>query len=160
MRVTPRKLTWLVALTLEAGLVPFISGSPGIGKSAIVKQLAKAGNLKLIDHRLSTSAPEDLSGLPHFVNGQAHFAPFAGLFPIEGMTEIPEGYDGFLLFLDEFNSADRDVQKSAYKLVLDRMVGQYKLHPSVRIVCAGNLITDRAIVTELSTAMQSRMIHF
>ena len=160
MRVTPRKLTWLVALTLEAGLVPFISGSPGIGKSAIVKQLAKAGNLKLIDHRLSTSAPEDLSGLPHFVNGQAHFAPFAGLFPIEGMTEIPEGYDGFLLFLDEFNSADRDVQKSAYKLVLDRMVGQYKLHPSVRIVCAGNLITDKAIVTELSTAMQSRMIHF
>ena len=76
------------------------------------------------------------------------------------MTEIPEGYDGFLLFLDEFNSADRDVQKSAYKLVLDRMVGQYKLHPSVRIVCAGNLVTDRAIVTELSTAMQSRMVHF
>lgn len=160
MRVSPRKLTWLVALTLEAGLVPFISGSPGTGKSAIVKQLAKAGNLKLIDHRLSTSSPEDLSGLPHFVNGQAHFAPFAGLFPIEGMTEIPEGYDGFLLFLDEFNSADRDVQKSAYKLVLDRMVGQYKLHPSVQIVCAGNLITDRAIVTELSTAMQSRMVHF
>lgn len=160
MRVTPRKLTWLVAMTLTAGLVPFISGSPGTGKSAIVHQLSKAGNLKLIDHRLSTSAPEDLSGLPHFVNGEAHFAPFTGLFPIEGMTEVPDGYDGWLLFLDEFNSADRDIQKAAYKLVLDRKVGQYNLHPKVQIVCAGNLITDRAIVTELSTAMQSRMIHY
>lgn len=159
MRVTPRKLAWLVAMTLEAGLVPFITGSPGIGKSAITHQLAKAGNLKLIDHRLSTSAPEDLSGLPHFVNGEAHFAPFAGLFPIEGMTELPEGYDGWLLFLDEFNSADRDIQKAAYKLVLDRQVGQYRLHPKVQVVCAGNLMSDRALVSELGTAMQSRMVH-
>ena len=160
MRVTPRKLTWLVAMTLEAGLVPFIAGNPGIGKSSIVHHLAKAGNLKLIDHRLSTSDPTDLSGLPHFVNGEAHFAPFTGLFPIEGISVVPEGYDGWLLFLDEFNSADRDIQKAAYKLVLDRKVGQYNLHPSVQIVCAGNLITDRAIVTELNTAMQSRMVHF
>lgn len=159
MRVTPRKLAWLVAMTLEAGLVPFITGSPGIGKSAITHQLAKAGNLKLIDHRLSTSAPEDLSGLPHFVNGEAHFAPFAGLFPIEGMSEIPEGYDGWLLFLDEFNSADRDIQKAAYKLVLDRQVGQHRLHPKVQVVCAGNLMSDRALVSELGTAMQSRMVH-
>lgn len=61
MRVTPRKLTWLVAMTLEAGLVPFIAGNPGIGKSSIVHHLAKAGNLKLIDHRLSTSDPTDLN---------------------------------------------------------------------------------------------------
>lgn len=100
MRVSPRKLTWLTALTLEAGLVPFVAGSPGTGKSAIVHQLSKAGNLKLIDHRLSTSDPTDLSGLPHFVNGEAHFAPFAGLFPIEGISVIPEGYDGWLLFLN------------------------------------------------------------
>jgi hypothetical protein len=159
MRISPRKLTRLVALTLEAGLVPFIAGSPGTGKSTLTHQLTKAGNLKLIDHRLSTSDPCDLSGLPHLVNGEAHFAPFAGLFPIEGMSVIPEGYNGWLLFLDEFNSADRDIQKAAFKLVLDRKVGQYNLHPNVHIVCAGNLITDRAITTELSTAMQSRLIH-
>jgi hypothetical protein len=160
MRVTPHKLTNLVALTLEAGLTPFITGSPGTGKSAIVNQLAKAANLKVIDHRLSSSDPTDFSGLPHFVGGQAHFAPFAGLFPIEGISTVPEGFNGWLLFLDEFNSADRDVQKACYKLILDRKVGQYNLHPDVFVVCAGNLTTDRAIVTELSTAMQSRMVHF
>lgn len=39
------------------------------------------------------------------------------------------------------------------------MTGQHKLHPKVMIVCAGNLATDRAIVNNLSTAMQSRVIH-
>ena len=43
--------------------------------------------------------------------------------------------------------------------VLDREVGQFKLHPKVAVIAAGNLASDRAIVNRLSTAMQSRMIH-
>lgn len=39
------------------------------------------------------------------------------------------------------------------------MVGNYKLHNNCFIVAAGNLGTDRAIVNNLSTAMQSRVIH-
>jgi hypothetical protein len=159
MRVTPRKLTYLVAKILEAGLVPFITGSPGIGKSAITHKLAQMGNLQLIDHRLSTSAPEDMSGLPMFNNGMADFAPFAGLFPIDGISTLPPGKSGWLLFLDEFNSAEKEVQKAAYKLILDRMVGQHHLHPDVQIICAGNLTTDKAFVSDMSTAMQSRVIH-
>ena len=46
-----------------------------------------------------------------------------------------------------------------YKLILDRMVGQHKLHEKVHIVAAGNYATDRAIVNPLGTAMQSRLIH-
>jgi hypothetical protein len=67
--------------------------------------------------------------------------------------------DGWLLFLDEANAAPRSVQASAYKLVLDRMVGQHSLHDHVAISMAGNLATDRAIVQPLSTAMQSRVVH-
>lgn len=40
------------------------------------------------------------------------------------------------------------------------MVGNHKLHKNVAIVAAGNLASDRALVSELSTALQSRMIHF
>lgn len=79
-------------------------------------------------------------------------------FPLEG-DPIPEGYSGWLLFLDEFNSASIAVQASGYKLVLDRMVGQAHLHKHVAIVCAGNLETDGAIVNPMSTAMQSRLAH-
>jgi hypothetical protein len=40
------------------------------------------------------------------------------------------------------------------------MVGQEKLHPKVAVMAAGNLMTDKAIVNRVSTAMQSRLIHF
>jgi len=155
---TPRQVKKFAIRCMTAGLVPFIQSSPAMGKSAIVKGIAKDFNLKLIDHRLSTSAPEDLSGLPHFRDdGTATFAPF-DTFPTED-TPLPEGKQGWLLFLDEFNSASKAVQAAAYKLVLDKEIGQKKLHPNVVIVCAGNLSTDRAITNPISTAMQSRLIH-
>jgi hypothetical protein len=155
---TPRKVAQFTQEILASGLVPFIESSPGMGKSSIVRQLAKNNNLALIDHRLSTSAPEDLSGLPRFrSDGLAEFAPFADLFPLEGM-KVPDGSDGWLLFLDEFNSASKAVQAASYKLILDRMTGQKKLHANVGIVGAGNLATDRAITNPMGTAMQSRLV--
>lgn len=40
------------------------------------------------------------------------------------------------------------------------MVGQHDLHPNTAIMCAGNLETDGAITNRMSTAMQSRLVHF
>lgn len=175
-RATPRLAREYTLDCLYAGLVPFLQSSPGLGKSSIMKSIAKELNLKIIDHRLSTSAPEDLSGLPRFDDdGYAYFAPFAGLFPVVG-TKLPvkhkavldehgkvikeaEYYDGWLIFLDEFNSATKLVQAAAYKLILDKQVGQYDLHENCLLACAGNLSTDRALVNPLGTAMQSRVVH-
>ncbi len=165
---SPRQIRKLVTEVLYAGLVPYVQSSPGMGKSSIIHSIAEELNLKVIDHRLSTSEPTDMSGLPHFVDGKACFAPFAELFPLGGQ-ELPDKYDaegkvigkydGWLLFLDEFNSATRAVQAACYKLILDRAVGQHKLHERCLIAAAGNLATDRAITNPLSTAMQSRVIH-
>ena len=163
-RAAPRKARRWVEKSLRAGNVPFLQSSPGIGKSSIMAAIAHDLNLKLIDHRLSTSPPEDMSGLPAFKDGYAYFAPFQELFPLQS-AELPinpktgQQYDGWLIFLDEFNSARKETQAAAYKLILDKMVGQHKLHTNVMIACAGNLATDRAIVNPLSTAMQSRVIH-
>ena len=154
---TPRQVRKFVTRCMTSRLVPFVQSSPAMGKSAIMASIAREYNLKMIDHRLSTSSPEDLTGLPHFKDGIASFAPF-NTFPIEG-TPIPEGYQGWMLFLDEFNSGLKMVQAASYKLVLDKMVGQHKLHPNVVIVCAGNLESDRAIVNPVGTAMQSRLVH-
>ena len=153
----------LVSNVLKAGLVPMIAGSPGIGKSDLVRSLAEQFNLYVIDHRLSTSDPTDMSGLPATQGDKATFLPF-DLFPTED-TPLPinadgKPYDGFLLFLDEVNSAPQSVQAAAYKLVLDREVGQHKLHPKCACITAGNLQTDGAIVNRLGTAMQSRLVHF
>jgi len=160
---TPRQVRGFMRDILFAGLVPFVQSSPGMGKSAITKSIADELNLKLIDHRLSTSAPEDLSGLPEFYTNEqgerrARFVPFGDLFPLEG-DPLPAGKDGWLLFLDEMNSASKPVQAASYKLILDKMTGQRHLHSNVAMVAAGNLSTDRAITTNLSTAMQSRVVH-
>lgn len=163
-RCTPRQVRKFVTECLLAQLVPYVQSSPGMGKSSIMTSIAAEHNLKMIDHRLSTSEPTDMTGLPHFdEKGNACFAPFADLFPIEG-TPLPfdengKQMDGWMLFLDEFNSAPKSVQAAAYKLILDRKVGQFKLHDNVVICAAGNLATDRAITNPLSTAMQSRVVH-
>jgi len=154
---TPRQVRKFIIRCMKSGLVPFVQSSPAMGKSALTHSIADEFNLQLIDHRLSTSAPEDLSGLPKLTDTSAAFVPF-DTFPTED-TPLPPGKQGWLLFLDEFNSASKAVQAAAYKLVLDKMVGQFRLHPNVVIVCAGNLDTDRAIVNPIGTAMQSRLIH-
>ncbi len=144
---------------LRAGLTPFITSSPGMGKSASVKSFAEKYKLFLIDFRLGQALPEDLNGFPmRTEDGKATFVPF-DTFPLED-TPIPAGYQGFLIFLDEANAATKPVQAAAYKLILDRMVGTRKLHPNTFIVAAGNKASDKAVVNTISTALQSRMIHY
>ena len=156
-QVSLKQATEFAFQTLKANLVPFLSSSPGLGKSAAVRQLAKRFNLKLIDVRLAEEDPTCLSGFPTVVDGRSTYAPPVR-FPLQG-DPIPEGYSGFLLFFDEINSAPRSVVSAAYKIVLDRMIGQEHLHDKVRIIAAGNLSTDNAIVNDMGTAMRSRMVH-
>lgn len=142
-----------------AKLVPMLTGSPGIGKSAIMHAIAEELNLKVIDIRLAQCDPTDMLGFPSEdeETGKAFYRPM-DTFPLEG-DPIPEGYSGWLIFLDEMNSADRDVQKACYKTVYDKKVGNTPLHKNCVIAGAGNLDTDNAIVEEMSTALQSRMVH-
>lgn len=160
-KCTPRQARAAIQDCIEAGLVPFLQSSPGMGKSSIVNSISDDYDLFLLDERLSTRSPVDIAGIPDFqMHGDrrsATFTPF-DVFPLDD-TPLPKGKNGWLLFLDEFNSASKSVQAAAYKLILDRMVGLRKLHSNVAIACAGNLSTDRAITNPLSTAMQSRVIH-
>lgn len=156
--LTPSEVKECIETCMKARLVPFIQSSPGLGKSSIVKQIAKEYRLKVIDCRLSSMEPTDLNGLPWFNNGKAEFQPYE-FFPTEDKA-IPEGYEGWLLFLDEFNSASRATQAAAYRVILDREIGQHKLHNNCFVVAAGNKTSDNAITNRLSTAMLSRLIHF
>ena len=155
----PRQIRRNVERCFNAGLVPFVKSSPGIGKSSIMRAIAKDYNLELIDIRLSMCDPTDLNGLPTFDHetGRAKFMPF-DMFPVLG-TPLPKGKNGWLMFFDEFNSAPKSIQAASYKIILDHMVGMNTLHENVFKAAAGNLSTDRAIVNPLSTAMQSRVIH-
>ena len=150
---------------ISCGLVPYLTGSPGMGKSAIAKQIAEDFDLCLIDIRLAQCDITDICGFPQ-IDKERHKASYVPMstFPLEG-DELPTNpktgkpHKGWLLFMDELSSAPLAIQAASYQIVLDKMVGQYRLHPEVRTMAAGNLATDKAIVNSLSTAMQSRLIH-
>ena len=111
MQVKISQAASMVTSLIKAKLVPMIHGSPAVGKSAIGQQIAKEYNLKLIDMRLSQCDPTDLLGFPFVKEGRAGYAPMDS-FPLEG-DEVPVGYNGWLLFLDELNSASQAVQAAA-----------------------------------------------
>lgn len=159
LRVNLVQAKEMILRCIKARLVPLLKGSPGCGKSAVIRQIADEYNLKLIDLRLSQCDPTDLCGFPRIdeVTGKASYAPM-DTFPLVG-DAVPEGYDGWLILLDELTSAPRAVQASAYKLLHEQEIGSHQLHPKVAMVGAGNLDTDNAIVEPMSTALQSRLIH-
>lgn len=61
MQVKPSQVKSILAKYLRAGLVPMLTGSPGEGKSSLIKDVAKEFNLKVIDVRLSQCDPTDLN---------------------------------------------------------------------------------------------------
>lgn len=96
--VTLNQVQALLPKLIKANVVPFLHGSPAVGKSSIVKAVADKFKLKLIDVRLSQLDPTDLLGLPTFDQERVVYKP-AALFPLEG-DKVPTGYNGWLLFLN------------------------------------------------------------
>ena len=136
---------------IETDTPLFIHGSPGIGKSYIVAEVAKKNGLELVDVRLSQMDPVDLRGVPSIKGDQTVWMPPV-FFPRD------TGSKG-ILFLDELNSAPPSVQAAIYQLVLDRKMGEYELPKNWRIVCAGNRVSDRGVVFRLPTPLANRMVH-
>lgn len=136
---------------IDTDIPVFIHGSPGIGKSYIVNDIASQNNLELVDVRLSQLDAVDLRGIPTISNEQTKWMP-----PVFLPTD--KNSQG-ILFLDELNSAPLSVQAAIYQLVLDRKIGEYSLPKGWRIVCAGNKIDDKGIVFKLPSPLINRMVH-
>jgi len=129
----------------------FIWGPPGVGKSAIVAQLAAERGLQLVDIRAPLLDPTDLRGIPAVVGDRAEwFAP--SFLPRQGAAPG-------VLFFDELNAAPPIVQASLYQLVLDRRIGDYILPDGWHIVAAGNREQDRSVVFRMPEALSNRFVH-
>lgn len=149
----PSTIAKVLPTLMESKTSVFLWGKSGIGKSSVVKQIAKKLNLKINDVRLSQLDSIDLRGFPcpDMANGKMHWLP-ADFLPKE--TDPPG-----ILFLDECNAALPAVASGAYQLVLDRAIGNYRLPDHWSIVAAGNNIGDRGITHSMPAPLNNRFIH-
>ena len=147
----PSQISLALDLLLNARQPVMVHGSPGVGKSDIVRQLAKKRGVDLIDVRLSQLDPVDLRGVPS-VDLKQRITTW------NTPDFLPTGGKG-ILFLDEINSAAQATQAASYQLILDRRLGNYTLPDGWDIIAAGNRATDRAIVNQMSTALRNRFAH-
>jgi len=129
------KITSALSALIDSKIPSFLWGPPGIGKSSIVKKLADDKSLEFIDLRLSLMDKIDLNEVS---------------FPKEG-----EG----ILFLDELDFAPAAVQTSAYRLILGRTLGEYRLPKGWSIVAAGDSKTDKETVYKMPVSLANHFVH-
>jgi len=146
----------------------FIEGTMGIGKSAVLKDVAKAiakeqgkefvdggweeGKFGLIDSRLSQYEPTDLRGVPvpDLKNQTTNW--------LKPKT-MPRGDSAGIWFFDELNLANNSVQAAAYQIIRDRQIDDVKIPDGWLVVSAGNGTEDKANIFEMPAPLCNRFTH-
>ena len=152
---------------MKGSNIPFLIGGTGVGKSAIVKEIAetlaedrsltdsvnpKDDEFGFISFRLGLVESIDLGGLPYIEEGTQKKA-FLGNLPRSG-----EG----VFFLDEFAQAHSSVQATIGQLLdpkgknEERRIGDYVFPNGWKIVLAGNRHTDRSGANKILRHCQDR----
>lgn len=142
---------------IAAGLAPMIWGDPGIGKSEIAAQVARATGRVFYDVRLSIMESTDLSGYIVLHGLKAGAAP---KFTAPACLPPSDLDQPSLLMLDEIVSASRELQAAAYQLVWDRRANGYSLPADCAVCAAGNLASSRGVVNSMPTPLKNRFVHF
>lgn len=155
-----------------------LHGSPGIGKSDIIRQLAEEmitrwlrDELKVSDKefeerfpiemrkrlqdiRLTTIDAPDLRGLPNFDHEKKRTVWYTPEFYPDEDDEGPG-----ILFFDELKAAERRLQASTYSILLERRIGNYQVPKRWMIIAASNDMEHGAISYDSGTALNDRLIH-
>ncbi len=156
------------------GLQParMIWGSPGIGKSETVQQMAeRTGSItgrksNVTIASLLLMSPVDLRGIPTkaettvMENGhEVHELVARWLKPQIFQMDPSDDVINWL-FLDEISAAPPAVQAAAYQIVLNRRVGEHEFPKNCVVIGAGNRVTDRAVAYKMPKPLANRFTHY
>lgn len=138
--------------SVAAGVPVLLWGSPGTGKTSVVRALGESFGWPVEVVVGSIREPTDFAGLPVVVDGNVRLAA-----PVwaRRLADAGEG----LLFLDELTTAPPAVQAAMLRIVLERVVGDLELPPGVRVVAAANPPEQAADGWDLAPPLANRLVH-
>ena len=153
----------LINKGLPLKLMPSVMlwGSPGVGKSQGIRQIAKeigentGKTVNVTDVRLLLFSPIDLRGIPT-ANEDKTLAVWLKpqIFQLDDSDDVIN-----ILFLDEITAAPQSVQAAAYQITLDRVIGEHKLPDNCIVIAAGNRTTDKSVAFKMPKALANRLLH-
>lgn len=167
-RVTPKgtetvKVGWSMAHRimrkyLEKGYNTLWTGMPGIGKTALVKMIAKELGYTLIIFHPVISDPTDFKGIPWCFTDQngKQQAVFIAFDQLEALINAK---GPTICFLDDLGQAPESVQAAAMQLLHGGTLNGKAISKHVRFIAATNRKQDRAGVTGILEPVKSRF-HF
>ncbi len=142
---------------IESNVPVFLHGPSSEGKSARVRQIDE----DCVIIYLRNATPDSLNGKSVYnseTNEMIDIKP-TWLKKLESKCEA-EPDKLHILFFDEITNALPSIQGSAFNIVLDREVnGIWKLPENVRIVAAGNEMSDSLAANKLAEPLFNRFAH-
>ena len=141
------------------GLPMLLVGPPGVGKSAGTGDLAQACGLLFKALIGSIRDPADFGGYPAADPDDRQFA--RALLPqwLRDLAVWGKDGQGGVLLLDELTTIPLSVQSAMLALVLDRMVGDFKIPARVRPLLAANPTELAVCGVDLAAPTSNRMGH-
>jgi dynein-related subfamily AAA family protein len=161
--VTIQQLKYVVRQLAEkerlGDLAIYVSGPPGIGKTALFEQLAKEIGAAHDVYLACTMDPTDISGLPFPMRreGITKFFPPDRLL---GLTQQQPCAGPTIAVFDDLPACEERVFFSLYRFFHERYVGKWEIRDDVLLVATGNRVADMAGAKELPTALANRFVHF
>lgn len=126
---------------------------PGMGKSSVVRALARADQVPVETLIGSQREPVDIAGWP-----QVGDDGVVRMGLPDWAKTLADANGGYLL-LDELTTCSAAVQAAMLTVALDRMVGRMRLPDAVRIVAAANPPDRSAGGVDLTPPMANRFLH-
>lgn len=136
---------------VPTGRSTLLMGSPGIGKTDVLRQVARELSMGCKITEASSLDPTDTRGIPYVVDGESRYGR-PSLLP----DPEKDGETG-LLGIDELASCMPAVQVSLYPLFLERRLGDYPLPKGWIPVATGNYTSDSSVAHNLSAALTDRV---
>lgn len=153
-----------VDLILESNEVPLIIGESGIGKTSLVKRIAKENEYYLVTIDANLLKEGEIGGLPVVDNRTTIYATHHKLVEIENVLKMDKDRQ-VILFIDELNRCDHAVAQELMNLILNREINGYILSDRVKVIAAMNpsnrndgFYNSQYEVVDLDPAQEDRFV--